>query len=223
MILTLTYCSNKCHGVSCMVEEPEKSLKREGRITFAFSLVINSVKVQNSGFKLTCLPHMCQNREVIAGSAKKQNNIQQNFKTESPAAVTKYHLQLETNFISLQRCLVNLKHLYELHTQSRSWWSWKKIIKEIQQGKQRDFPSSFPWEFLSLPLVKTWSRNCSGPGYGHRYPGITAAPFPPLNPKWKDDAAVFTDDGYLHIQWYSHILHIKPPAQKNPNWQATTS
>lgn len=98
--------------------------------------------------------------------------------------LTEHHLQLAANFISLQESLVNLKHHYELHSQLRSWWSWKKIRKEIQQGKQRVFPFSFPREFLSLSPVKAWPRHCSfwpvhpcgtepalnsDPGHAHRY------------------------------------------------------
>lgn len=72
---------------------------------------------------------------------------------ESIIAFTVCPLQLAGNSISVQERAVNLKYYYELRTQSGSWWSWKKIIKESQQEQRWDFLSSFPAGFLSLSLV----------------------------------------------------------------------
>jgi len=56
-----------------------------------------------------------------AGSAKKAENRQQNCERESTTAFTEYPLQLARNSISFQKCAVNMKCYYELHTQQGSW------------------------------------------------------------------------------------------------------
>lgn len=173
---------------------------------------------------------------------KVAENRQQNCKRESPAALTECHLQLAANFISLQEYLVNLKHRYELHTESRSWWSWKKIVEESQQVQQRDFPSSFPTGSPSLSLVKArhylfWPVHLceaepdpdSDPGCTHRHHGLSLLlslllPFPLWIP---NERIMLLSSKMVDIYIFNYILiffilNSSPSPQKNPNWQETT-